>query len=148
MMQRLTWYTLAFATLLVGLPGSLAAQTAETAQTLLCIAASHSECSRGEDCERVTPSSVDAPDHLVVDFAAQEIRTLDGGPDGRRTAIERSDRLDNKIILQGAEDGVEGVRDGLGWTIAISEDSGGMVLSAVGDDVAFVIFGRCLPLAQ
>ena len=53
---------------------------------------------------------------------------------------------DGKLILQGAEDGVEGVRDGLGWTLAISEEIGRMVLTASGDNVGFVIFGACTPL--
>ena len=51
--------------------------------------------------------------------------------------------LDNKLFLQGADDGIEGVRDGLAWSIAISEDTGRLVLSASGDNVAFVIFGAC-----
>ena len=45
------------------------------------------------------------------------------------------------IISQ--EDGVEGVRDGLGWTIASTEDSGDFILTASGHDVAFVVFGAC-----
>ncbi len=51
--------------------------------------------------------------------------------------------LDKKLFLQGADDGIEGVRDGLAWSIAISEDTGRLVLSASGDNVAFVIFGAC-----
>ena len=43
-------------------------------------------------------------------------------------------------------DGVEGVRDGLGWTLAIAEDTGKAVLTASGDKVGFVIFGACTPL--
>jgi hypothetical protein len=48
--------------------------------------------------------------------------------------------------LQGAEDGYEKMRDGLGWTMAISEESGQVVLTASGDQVAFVVFGAALPL--
>ena len=49
-------------------------------------------------------------------------------------------------VLQGAEDGYTGVRDGLGWTISISGESGQVVLTASGDQVAFVVFGAALPL--
>ncbi|MCP4148938.1 MAG: hypothetical protein GY757_14420, partial [bacterium] len=49
-------------------------------------------------------------------------------------------------IIQGAEDGYESVRDGLGWTIAIAESSGKVVMTASGEQVAFVVFGACLPL--
>jgi hypothetical protein len=56
------------------------------------------------------------------------------------------ERVDDKLILQGAEDGVENVRDGLGWTVAISEETGKAILTASGEQVAFVVFGACLPL--
>jgi hypothetical protein len=52
-------------------------------------------------------------------------------------------RVDGKLILQGAEEGRPDVRDGFGWTIAIMEDSGHMVLSASGDMVAISAFGAC-----
>ena len=57
-----------------------------------------------------------------------------------------ADIVDSKLILQGAEDGVEGVRDGIGWTLAIAQDTGKMVLTASGDAVAFTIFGACTTL--
>ncbi len=53
--------------------------------------------------------------------------------------------MDGKLILQGAEDGYEKMRDGLGWTMAISEATGQVVLTAAGEGVAFVIFGASIP---
>ena len=53
--------------------------------------------------------------------------------------------LDSKLFLQGADDGIEGVRDGLAWSISIAEDSGRLVFSASGENEAFVIFGACTP---
>ena len=47
------------------------------------------------------------------------------------------------FIIQGAEDGAEGVKDGLGWSIAINETTGEMVIIGSGDDVGFVFFGAC-----
>ena len=38
------------------------------------------------------------------------------------------------------------MRDGLGWTMAITEENGQVVLTASGDQVAFVVFGAALPL--
>ena len=55
------------------------------------------------------------------------------------------EHVDGKLILQGAEDGVEGVRDGVGWTIAISEETGKLILTASGEGVAFVAYGACTP---
>jgi hypothetical protein len=59
------------------------------------------------------------------------------------TAIERSEHLDGKLILQGADEGIEDVRDGLAWSMVIDETSGKMLLSAAGDGVAFAVFGAC-----
>jgi hypothetical protein len=62
------------------------------------------------------------------------------------TNIERHEVVDGKLILQGAEDGYENMRDGLGWTMAITEKTGQVVLTASGDQVAFVVFGAAVPL--
>ena len=80
------------------------------------------------------------------DFSAKTLTSPGAGANGKSSAIERSETVDGKLILQGAEDGMEGVRDGLGWTIAISQDTGRMVVTASGEDVAFTIFGACTTL--
>ena len=70
---------------------------------------------------------------------------LTGGPGTGKTQflVERVEHLDGKLVLQGADDGVEDVRDGLAWSMSISEDTGKMVLSAAGDGFAMVVFGAC-----
>ena len=61
----------------------------------------------------------------------------------KNSSIENLEKIDGKVIIQGAEDGIEGVRDGLGWSLALAEDTGQMVLTASGDEVGFVMFGAC-----
>ena len=51
----------------------------------------------------------------------------------KSTTIERLEHLDGKLIVEGAQDSLENVKDGLGWTMAITEESGAMVLTAAGD---------------
>ena len=51
--------------------------------------------------------------------------------------------IENKLILQGVEEGVVNVEDGLAWSMAISKKTGKVVLSASGDGVAYVAFGTC-----
>ena len=48
-------------------------------------------------------------------------------------------------LKEGAEDAIENVRDGIGWTAAIMEDSGNPALTGSGDDVGFSVFGACIP---
>ena len=53
--------------------------------------------------------------------------------------------IDGKLILQGAEDGLIEVQDGAAWSIAISEETGKMILTESADRMGFVIFGACTP---
>ena len=116
-----------------------AAATFDGSKTLLCATQAVNECVVGEHCEFVTPDSVNVPDFFVVDAANRVIESS-----GRQTPIERTESLDGKLVLQGADDGVEDVRDGLGWTIVIDDSTGKMSLTGAGDGFAIVVFGACM----
>ena len=103
------------------------------------------ECTPTGGCWEVTPASVELPSFLRVDFAKKTIYPARAGDKSTGTAIERREVVDGKLILQGAEDGYEKMRDGLGWTMAIATETGQVVLTASGDQVAFVVFGAALP---
>jgi len=104
------------------------------------------ECTPDGACREVTPASVELPQFMKIDFTKKTIRPAAADDETSATTIERQEVVDGKLILQGAEDGYEKMRDGLGWTMAISEESGQVVLTASGDQVAFVVFGAALPL--
>lgn len=127
-------------------PFAVMAEDFDGSKPLLCASTSVIECDPLAGCMQVMPESIGAPQFLRVDAKAKEVKTMRATGDKRSTTIERMEQVDDKLIMQGAEDGVEGVRDGLGWTLAISADSGKMVLTASGDQVGFVIFGACTPL--
>jgi hypothetical protein len=114
---------------------------------LLCSTATLSECIPGGICEQVTSEEVNAPDFLRINVKKKTI-TVDaaGQQDRPPTKIKSSSTIDEKLFLQGSDDGVEGVRDGLAWSVAIDQNSGKMVLTASGDAVGFVIFGACTTL--
>ena len=61
----------------------------------------------------------------------------------RISKIKDVAHIENKIILQGIEEGVENVEDALAWSITISKKTGRVILSASGDGVAYVVFGSC-----
>jgi len=104
------------------------------------------ECVPDGSCREVPLASVELPQFLKIDFSKKTIRSADDDDKTPATVIERQEVVDGKLILQGAEDGYEKMRDGLGWTMAISEATGQVVLTASGDQVAFVVFGAALPL--
>ena len=112
---------------------------------LLCASVDVMECDAGAECFRTTPDGINAPQFYRVNFKEKKIIGILQGKEGPPSLIERMESVDGKLILQGAEDGWEGIKDGVGWSLAISEETGRMVLTASGDDVGFVIFGACTP---
>ena len=104
------------------------------------------ECAPDGACREVSLASTDLPQFLKVDFSNKTIRSARAEAEIPGTPIERQEVVDGKLILQGAEDGYEKMRDGLGWTIAVSQETGQVVLTASGEQVAFVVFGAALPL--
>ena len=113
---------------------------------LLFVAIDVIECVPNGECSKVTPESIALSQFLKIDFKRKEILPVGEGQGKKSTTIENMELIDGKLILQGAEDGVEGVRDGVGWTMAIAEETGKVVLTASGDQVGFVVFGACTPL--
>jgi len=104
------------------------------------------ECTPDAACREVTPASVGLPQFLKIDFANKTIGPAAADDETPATAIERQEVVDGKLMLQGAEDGYANLKDGLGWTLTISEETGRVVLTASGDQVAFVVFGASHPL--
>ena len=125
---------------------AVSAATYDGSKPLLCASMEIIECLPVDGCQRVATEEIDAPQFMKLDFKAKKMVTTASQGKSKTSAIERSEQVDGKLMLQGAEDGVEGVRDGLGWTMSISQQTGKMVVSASGDDAAFVIFGACTAL--
>ena len=96
----------------------------------------------------VDPDTVGLPRKFLIDFKEKKVRPSKDSLIRRTSQIQRIDHLENKLVLQGIEEGVEGVDDGLAWSMAISKRSGRVVLSAAGDGVAYVVFGTCTPAEE
>jgi hypothetical protein len=91
------------------------------------------------------PEDIDIPRFIRINFDKKTISATAESGLARSTQIKRMERIDGKLILQGAEDGRESVRDGVGWSMAIVEETGSFVLTASGDHVGFVVFGAFTP---
>ena len=131
---------------LISAAAPLAAQAADFdgSKPLLCAVISISECTPNDGCQKTTLEETRMPQFLKVDVPNKTIRPAPSIEGRKPTQIERMERVEGKLILQGAEDGDEKVHDGLGWTAAISEETGRFILSASGEEVAFVVFGACI----
>ena len=125
--------------------GAASATSLDGSAPLLCALRAAMECSASAECRPVAPEDVGAPDFFLVDIAGKSV-TSQAYPE-RVSAIQMVGQIDGATVLQGFDDGIEGVRDGLAWSVAIADDSGRFVLSASGDQVAFVVFGACTAAA-
>jgi hypothetical protein len=94
----------------------------------------------------VDPDTLGLPRNFLIDFKAKKLRPSKDSLVRKTSNIYRVEHIENKLILQGVDEGVENVDDGLAWSITISKKTGKVVLSASGDGVAYVVFGTCIPV--
>ena len=122
---------------------STAHAAVDGSQPAICAPVDIMECAPGGSCQRVDAESAGMPRFFRIDFAAQQVTYVHPVGDDVTSEIERSEIVDGRLVLQGAEDGFEDLRDGIGWSLSIDQESGNMVLTGSGAEVAFAIFGAC-----
>jgi hypothetical protein len=127
----------------ISIPLAALAGDFDGSKPLLCSVISVTEYTSEGGSQVVTPESVALPQFLRVDFDKMSVRPAMEKEGNRSSEIKRMERMGGKLILQGADEGIENVRDSVGWTAAISEETGKVVLTASGEGVAFVVFGAC-----
>ena len=113
---------------------------------LLCATTEIFECTFEDGCVKVQPEEINAPQFLKIDYEKKTIKTIPERNPDHASEIEHHEKIDGKLILQGIEESIEGVREGLGWTISIMENTGKMSLTASGNEVGFIILGACTEL--
>ncbi len=94
----------------------------------------------------VDPDTVGLPKKFLIDFTSRVLRPSKDSLIRKTISFNSLVHIENKLVMQGVDEGVEGVNDGLAWSLAISKKDGKAVLSASGDGVAYVVFGVCTPI--
>jgi hypothetical protein len=112
-------------------------------QPLHCTVTDVTECLGGEKCKEVSAEAINLPRFLLIDVGNKTIQSKITGDETRKSQIDQVKNVNGKLMLQGAEQGWDDVRNGFGWTIAIMQDTGRMVLTASGYLVGDVAFGVC-----
>ena len=132
--------------LLLSLSNTAHAGDFDGSKPVLCSVVKVIECTPEGGCREVTPESVAVPQFLSVDLEKKTVSPAGKSEGDRSSSIKRMERIGGKLILQGADEGIQDVRDSVGWTATISEETGRFVLTAAGDQEAFIVYGACLPL--
>jgi hypothetical protein len=103
---------------------------------LLCAPTDIAQCDETARCERVSPSEVDLPPFIRLDFGKKRMMSLADPP--RETPIETVRQHEGLTILQGAQ-------NGRAWSLVIDQASGRMTGSVADGEGAFSVFGACTP---
>ena len=94
-------------------PLTVQAGSFDGSRNLLCAPQIAIECGPDGTCEQAMAASVNLPNFFQVDFSAKELSAITESEDKRTSKIKSMEFLDNKLFLQGADDGIKDVRDGL-----------------------------------
>lgn len=112
----------------------------DTTQPILCASTQVWECIDGRGCESVLPEEVNAPTFLRVNVKNKEIRIFD---DKAPSKIATVTDIEDRVILQGADEADDIQPDGAGWSLSIEHSTGRFVGTAAIVQGAIVIFGAC-----
>jgi len=121
------------------LPWSLVL-AAEESGPWLCAPIQEIECGQSGECKTNAAESLNLPPFIKIDLVAKQASGVSEGQE-EVAAIQRVERVDGRLILQGAQ-------NGRGWSTVIVEGTGKMTLSVSGDETAWIAFGVCTPLAN
>jgi hypothetical protein len=133
-MKRLCWIVVA---VLGIVPGAARSDSIDENARLVCAAVDLASCAPGDGCQRETAASMNVPELIVVDLKAQQITGKRPSGETLTTRIDRMTHNQNLLVL-------EGVQNALSWTLTVTDDTDQMSMAAVGDGVAFTVFGRCM----
>lgn len=110
---------------------------------LICSVAEVYECTLDDGCVDRSADSVDVPALFHVDFSTGEISGLLDDGSERRSTARHKEIFEQKLIMQGIEQGYEGERDGSAWSLTITQDTLEMALTSSTDETGFVFLGSC-----
>jgi hypothetical protein len=140
--MAMRWIMLWIGILAVGSGQMAFAGDFDGSKTLQCKSAQGVQYHYSGNHQPFDPESVGLPQTFIIDFKQGLIRPTRQSVIRRRSAIKRTEHVEEMLVLQGAEDGVEGVDDGVGWTLVLMKN-GRIVVTASGGDVGYIVFGRC-----
>ena len=94
------------------------------------------ECTSEGHCSQGDADDVSIADFMRIDFKKKRMLLLDEERRGETTAINRIEKLEDRLILQG----IEATR---GWSLSIDQETGDFVFTVSGQGSGFVVFGEC-----
>ena len=103
---------------------------------LICSSIDTVQCDADGFCVNGRAQDINMPQFFRLNFQENVIRRKTGEGTERSSKIDALRHSSGEMILQGVE-------EGMGWTMLIDEASGRMTITASTDDTAFIVFGAC-----
>ena len=108
-------------------------------KNLLCVPTDAIQCEGAGYCDRTEVEALNMAKFVYIDFKAKTLRgTVEGGASQETTPITNFQKLGDRTVIQGAE-------NGRGWSMVIDGETGDMSLAIADDDLGFMLFGVCQP---
>ena len=130
---HLAWMVVA---VLAGSAAPVAAAGLDGSTPITCATSVTYDCGLSGDCIKDSPEAINLPRLIRLDFAAKKVFTNWGTGEDRSAEIGSQLVDQDRLILQG-------VQNGNAWSLAVSQKTGVMSLSISGDEAAIVAFGVC-----
>ncbi len=112
------------------------AATFDGSTEVICAFMDAIECTSDGNCSQGDADDVSIADFMRIDFKKKRMLLLDEERRGETTAINRIEKLEDRLILQG----IEATR---GWSLSIDQETGDFVFTVSGQGSGFVVFGEC-----
>jgi len=136
---RLKTLALAITLPLTGaLPAAAANDPFSNHDALLCAVSSASQCEPDGGCEATTPNEINFARFARVDIKNRQMKSIWPKELDSSTPIEQLVESSELIVMQGMDEGVA-------WSLTIEKPSGNFVAAATGQSVVFVLNGTCMP---
>ena len=94
------------------------------------------------------PNTAGLPKKILIDFDSKMLRPSKDSLVRKTITFKSLEHIESKMVMQGVDEGVDGVDDGLAWSMTISKKNGNAIHSASGGGVAYVLFGVCNPIKE
>jgi hypothetical protein len=120
-------------------PINAIAQGLDNQAPMVCSVNETFDCASARACIGDSPEAVNIPRVIRIDFAAKKAFTKKINGEVREASIGAEQLVNERMILQG-------IQNGLAWSMAISRESGAMALTITAEDAGFVVFGTCMGL--
>ena len=137
---------LTIAVLLLMFPIAVLAGDFDGSKPVICAPVKVVECTPEGGCQEVTAESVGVPQFMSVDLDQKTITSVGKRDGNRKSVIQRIEDMDGRLILQGVDEGIRDLRDSVAWSAMLSKETGKFVVTASGDQVAFIVYGACTQL--